>query len=157
MPPPQITKKQLQYFTGASFSRTDIAFLQMLCNAGFDGFGVGTVYYVNLLSILEVMERRNRSDSFSLHQFRCIGRRITDNLQKNRAVILLTEFLKLWGNDLTRSAPTEKATTQFENSSVMRNIVNMSTIHISTSEKIRGQPSWLRYLTPCQSREEIVD
>jgi hypothetical protein len=54
--------------------------LAVLGDGRFDGFGVGTIDDVNLLPVLEVVEGRNRSDSFSLHKLRSVWRGIPDYL-----------------------------------------------------------------------------
>ena len=78
----------------------------MLCDAGLDSFGVGTVYNINLFSILKVMERRNRSYTLSLHQFRCFWGSITNNLKENGIGILFTETFELGCDHLAGTTPT---------------------------------------------------
>jgi len=89
----------------------------MFRNACLDSFGVGTIYYIDLFSLLEIVERRHRSYTLSFHQFGCLGGSISNDLKKNSIRILVTEIAELWSNYFTRSAP---VTSQYGSKKIYR-------------------------------------
>ena len=79
--------------------------LHVLCNSGLNRFRVGAIDNIDLFTVLEIVERRNRSNTLPLHQFGRLWGSITNHLEKYGIGILFTEILKLGSNHLTRSTP----------------------------------------------------
>lgn len=83
----------------------NVVLINMLCNASFDSFCVGTIYYINLFAILEVVERRDRSYTLPFHQFGSFWRSIANNFQENGISIFFTKIFELGSNYLTWTTP----------------------------------------------------
>jgi hypothetical protein len=52
----------------------------VLGDCRLDSFGVGAIDNIHLFTVFEVVEGRNRSDTFSLHELGSIWGGISDNL-----------------------------------------------------------------------------
>jgi hypothetical protein len=70
----------------------------VFCDGSFDGFRIGTVDDIHLLSLHEIMEGRDGSYPLPLHQFGGIGRCITNHLssrQQKEGAISHARHMKL--------------------------------------------------------------